>query len=306
MELGGLQRPATVAALIDGALAPSTKAMYGQVWVQLSDNCKIPQEKLFPVPVQILADYLASMFEAGYSSSTMASHASAISYGHKIRGLPDPAADFRIKQLLAGARKYRPSSDARHALTLPEIRVICAALRVIGLDLRDRLAVRAIILLGFFALLRPGELVVGAAPAHTIGNSDVQITGQKLRVIIPSSKTDAAPACVDLLARPSLDCCPVQAVRAYIRVKRHSRGAFFQNSKGVPFSVKKLSAILKQAAAAAGLDARHISGHCLRIGGASHGALKGLSELQLAEAGRWRSCAVRRYVRRSVSVLSVT
>ncbi|KAF0301676.1 hypothetical protein FJT64_026050 [Amphibalanus amphitrite] len=44
----------------------------------------------------------------------------------------------------------------------------------------------------------------------------------------------------------------------------------------------------------AGLDAARLSGHCLRIGGASHGAAVGMTELQLGQAGRWSSQALRR------------
>ena len=45
---------------------------------------------------------------------------------------------------------------------------------------------------------------------------------------------------------------------------------------------------------------------CLRIGGTSHGASVGMSELQLCQAGRWSSRAVRRYVRQPTSVLQAT
>ena len=72
-----------------------------------------------------MADYLAFLFQSGRSASTMCSHASAVSYGHKVRGLADPSVDFRIKQILAGAKKARPSTDSRRALSLEGEAVVC-------------------------------------------------------------------------------------------------------------------------------------------------------------------------------------
>ena len=74
-----------------------------------------------------------------------------------------------------------------------------------------------------------------------------------------------------------------------------------------PLTTRALTRTLKQAGQIIGLDPRRLSSHCLRISGASHGADIGLSELQLAQAGRWSSlAAMRRYVRRPVSLLQAT
>ena len=213
---------------------------------------------------------------------------------------------FRVRQLLAGAKKSRPSVDTRRAISLVELSRLCGGLDLVGLDRWDRLAYRAIFLLGFFGLLRPGELVQGGTSAHTLRREDVEISQGVLVVTIRSSKASVLPATVRLEARPSLDLCPVRAVSVFLEIRGSAPGWLFVDNRGAAFTSSRLSSLMKRAGGLAGIGGEGLSGHCLRIGGASHGALRGLTELQLSAAGRWRSSAVRRYVRRTVSVLSVT
>ena len=306
MDMGRLQRPSLVTDLMGAALAPATKSFYARVWNQLAEK-HLPDGRLsFPMPINAVADYLATLFQRGFSPSTMFSHASAIAYGHKIRGLSDPTEDFRIRQLLNGAKKLRVATDERKALSLQDVQMFCDKLYGLGLRLSERKAFRAIFLLGFFGLLRPGELVRGGAAKHTLQLSDVTLADQRLTIRIPSSKTCQIPQRVTLEVRPDLSCCPFQAMRDFIRVRPQGGSDLFLDAAGSAISTARLTSVLKAVAQRSGMSPTGISGHCLRIGGASHGALQGMTELQLAEAGRWRSRAVRRYVRRSISVLSAT
>ena len=306
MDVGALRGPSTASSLIEAALAPTTRSFYTRVWHNVGVDHLPGGVMAFPMPVSAVADYLAALFDKGCSSSTLTSHASAIAYGHKIRGLPDPTSHFHIKQLLQGARRLRASIDHRKALTLDDIIRLSTALYAIGLRRVDRTAFRTIFLLGFFGLLRPGELVRGANSQHTLKATDISLSGGVLIVRIPSSKTSVTPQTITITARPGLDCCPVKAMQDFLQVRPNGGSQLFIDAAGAPIDSNRLSAIMKQAARVCGMDSVGISGHCLRIGGASHGAMHGMTELQLAEAGRWRSRAVRRYVRRNMSVLSVT
>ena len=152
--MGALRGSTSASSLIDAALAPATRSFYTRVWQQVATN-HLPGQKLaFPIPVGAVAEYLAALYDKGFRASTLTSHASAIAYGHKIRGLPDPTGSFLIKQLLQGAKRLRTSADSRRALTLEEVRRFVDKLYVIGLRRVDRAAFRAIFLLGFFGLLR--------------------------------------------------------------------------------------------------------------------------------------------------------
>ncbi|XP_043230063.1 uncharacterized protein LOC122385681 [Amphibalanus amphitrite] len=306
LVMGRLQRPVAVAALIDAGLAPGTRKFYATVWDRIARGHLRGGVLSFPISVNAVADYLASLFQEGCGPSTMMSHASAIAYGHKIRGMADPTADFRIKQLLRGAGRFKVSADQRRALSIQEVQALCSKLYVAGLPRVDRLAFRAIFLLGFFGLLRPGELVKGIAPQHTIRLCDVTVSKQRLVIRIPSSKTSPGPHVLTFNARPDTDFCPVRAVGDFIQVRPQGDSQLFVDARGSAISTARLSKVLKRTALLHGMSSSGISGHCLRIGGASHGALQGMSELQLAEAGRWRSRAVRRYFRGTVSVLDVS
>ena len=279
--------------------------MWGQIRVFLTLP---PTAALFPISVADTADFLASRHEQGCSASTLAAEASAISYGHKLAGAPDPTADFRVRQLLAGSRRLRPSADNRLAVSLTELGELCAALHFLGLSPVDRAAFRAIFTLAFFAMLRPGEVVRGRDLTHTVRLSHVSLVGPQLSLTIPSSKTSASPFTTTLRARPDLATCPVAAVRDYLAVRGTGLpdDALFIGGHRRPLTSRDLTRVLRMAGRRAGLNPARLSGHCLRISGASHGAAVGLTEPQLCHAGRWSSQAVRRYVRRPVSLLQAS
>ena len=172
----------------------------------------------------------------------------------------------------------------------------------------DRAAFGALVPLAFFAMLRPGELVIGVNAAHTMRYNHVQVNRNGVEMIIPSSKTSPTEFKVQLSARPDLSICPVSAIRAYIALRGPGSPSemFFVNGRRRPITCRDLTTVLRQAGRMVGLDGSLLSGHCLRISGASHGAGLGLFELQLGRAGRWSSSALRRYLRRPVSMLQLT
>ena len=309
MGLGGLRSTSAVATLMAAALAPTTISAYRAAWTELRAFLKRPvSADLFPVSVAEMAEFIGFRYETGSAASTLSGLASAISYGHKIRNLPDPSADFRIRQILAGARRLRPSRDMRAAITLTELGQLCAALRHVSMSPLERAAFRAIFPLAFFALLRPGEVVRSGRQEHFIRFGGTRLQHGQLYITIPSSKTSQTPAMIQLDERPDLPECPVAAVRSYLALRGTGvqSEALFVGDGRRPITGKQLNHALQQAGRLAGLHMQRLSGHCLRIGGASHGAVIGMTEVQLSQAGRWSSQAVQRYLRRHVSVLRAT
>ena len=76
--------------------------------------------KSFSVPASQnnIASFIAYLFKAKYSPSTITSNLSAIAYMHKIAGYDDPSNSFFIKKLLTGARNLGSNLDVRLPITL--------------------------------------------------------------------------------------------------------------------------------------------------------------------------------------------
>ena len=67
----------------------------------------------FPASTSLLASFTASLVASRYAPSTIRSYMSALSYLHKISGIPDSTQHFVIKKLLAGAFKLSGKPDIR-------------------------------------------------------------------------------------------------------------------------------------------------------------------------------------------------
>ena len=191
-------------------------------------------QPLLPISNLELLDFLGSRYAAACGSSTLASMVSAVAYDHRVCGLPDPTADFRVKQLLAGARRLRAGQDRRLALSLEDITRLCTHLQSVGCSPVERAAYRALIPLAFFLLLRPGEVVLGANPHHTLQMRHIQLRDQQLTVTVPSSKTSAAPFTAILAARSDIAACPVAAMREYLAVRGRGAPANLPGSQRPP------------------------------------------------------------------------
>ncbi|KAF0295221.1 hypothetical protein FJT64_000660 [Amphibalanus amphitrite] len=139
LGLAGLRHALTVHQLAGAALAPATIRSYRAVWGQIRVFLTLPPTAaLFPISVADTADFLASRHEQGCSASTLAAEASAISYGHKLAGAPDPTADFR------GGRPERqalvvfvPAENLRRVCVVP-LELLAAMLLLLGVAVRPR------------------------------------------------------------------------------------------------------------------------------------------------------------------------
>ena len=101
----------------------------------------------------------------------------------------------------------------------------------------------------------------------------------------------STPVTIELEARPGLPKCPVAALRSYLELRgaSHAQDALFIGDSRRPITGRQLNHALQQAASITGHDVSRLSGYCLRIGGASHGATIGMTEVQFSEAERWSS-----------------
>lgn len=165
-------------------------------------------------------------------------------------------------------------------------------------------------MIGYWALLRPGELAGSWMPSrrsHTLRRQDVRVVttrdGREVSVFLRSSKTDQAAAGVTLFlkGRPRDPLCPIRALEEYERVSSGDGSAFLRDEQGRPVTSQRMVALVQAALRQARVGAvEKYTGHSLRIGGASDRFEEGESLEDLRKAGRWApgSGAVLTYIRR--------
>lgn len=70
--------------------------------------------------------FIAYLYSSQFSASTISSHITALSYVHKLLGLPDPT-DVYCQKIVAGSHKMGRSVDSRLLITLDILRNIINA-----------------------------------------------------------------------------------------------------------------------------------------------------------------------------------
>ena len=107
-------------------------------------------------------------------------------------GCPIPQLLFMCGSCWRVLAAYVRAPDRRLAISHCELAQLCGAIGSLPISPVDRSAFVAIFSLAFFAMLRPGEVVVGANPAHTVRLRHVELRAGQLAVTIPSSKTSTS------------------------------------------------------------------------------------------------------------------
>lgn len=90
--------------------------------------------------------------------------------------------------------------------------------------------------------------------------------------------------------------CPARIIWSFVRKTKDPERHIFLSTTGRPLSAAGVSTIVKKVAKWAGVDC-HVSGHSLRIGGATAALAAGMSMANIKALGEWSSDAVLRYLR---------
>ena len=200
---------------------------------------------------------------------------------------------FLVQKALAGVKHLASSTDVRLPITLAMLQKLIDSTRhVVSIDYYIKL-LQAMMVLSFYALLRPGEVT------HSTNNlkfENVQICEQQIRVTFMSYKHHQGKP-VTLLIPAQCDApCPVLALRAYFHVRGNSPGPLFCHPGVKPISYqcynKWFQCLLKV------LEIKEVYGlHSFRIGAATLAASRNISSVLIQQMGRWHSNAYSRYIR---------
>jgi integrase len=290
-------------------LADSTRAntnrAYREGWADFAAYCAGIGANPDAADAETVVRYLQGLKGRGLKLATIQARRAAVSFHFGGRQNRDnPALQPGTAKIMQGianqlAKKGKAKPEQARALTLAELRTMCAALPDTLAGKRDR----AILCVGFFAAMRRSE-VAG------LDVRDVQFRADALQVTITESKTSAVTES-DIVTIPTLndysDVCPSRALRTWLDAAGISSGAMFVrvdkwgHAGAARIADKHIDSVIKRAAAAAKLppsDYARISGHSLRAGLATALATAGASSWEIRQITRHKSdVMLNRYIR---------
>lgn len=293
--------PATLRPEVEEAAAyaraeksEATRRAYRSDFALFRSWCEAKRVPALPATPEAVAAFLAVEANRGAKVATISRRLAAIRYAHKLAGHEPPTNSEAVKATLRGIRRTAGSAPARRAPATADKVLAMAAKADTGLKgLRDR----AILLLGFAGALRRSELVA-------LDVADLQFCNDGLRVTIRKSKTDQEGLGATIAVAPGSVACPVDAVRAWIKVAGISDGPLFRpvtrRGKVSPrrLSARAVAELVKTYARRAGLKAADFSGHSLRSGFLTSAAARGASIFKMMDVSRHKSVdTLRSYVR---------
>ena len=298
--------------ILSCAISNRTKKIYFHYWKQYVTFCRETDVPFsFPVSEACLLNFLAHLMFKGYKVGTVASHASALAYIHKLFGHADFSGSFFLKQFLKGANNFSVDNnqpDSRLPITFSLLSKIILSLPKVIINTYERVLFATMCILAFQGFLRIGEICVKSSAEDNVKTvlqyHDVQVrqiedkTGVEVR--LQKFKHGKHPVMLFLPENTDQCICPVAITKLYLAQAPNRGGPFFQHLNKSPVTYQVFSSYLKSVITFLGLDSTRYKSHSFRIGAATHAAAKGFSEEAIKRMGRWRSNALQNYIRMPV------
>lgn len=246
-----------------------------------------------PATPEMLANYVAHYGKI-LAESTLSRRLVAIGQAHMAQGLVSPTHSALVRATLKGVRRAR-SRPIRQVAALQKSDVLKMISGLKGLHgLRDA----ALLLIGFAGALRRSELVALDIDDLAIADQGIVIRlrrsktdplGRGREVVIPHVRGRQAPGRVLL---GWLEAADIRSGALFRRVNRYDQVQVQR------LTAQSVALIIKQRAAAAGLDPGLFSGHSLRAGFVTNAAGTGASTVSIREqTGHQSDAMLQRYIR---------
>ena len=143
---------------------------------------------------------------------------SALSYVHKLPGMPDPAQHFVIKKLLAGAQKLSGKPDTCLLICPAVLYKIVDSTRFIVSSAYLHHVLQSMLLLAFHAFFRIGEITVHSRNKcdSVVQLGDVSISDTGILLVMSQFKHNTSGRPVTLSILPTKDrYCPVHSLSLF-------------------------------------------------------------------------------------------
>jgi integrase len=250
-----------------------------------------------PAEPGAVASFIAAEAARGVSASTIGRRISAISYAHRLTGLPDPTSTEVVRRVLRGIRRAIGTAPRQKAPATAE--TIVAMLQHVPAGLAGKRD-RALLVLGFSGALRRSELVA-------LDVVDLTPDRDGLRLRIRHSKTDQERLGHEIAIPHGRHLRPVEAMEDWLQSAGIEDGPVFRpvsrsgRVRGAErLTAKSVGTIVKIYAARVGLKVDDFSGHSLRSGFVTSAADRDVSESRIMDVTRHKdSRTVRTYIRRA-------
>ena len=248
----------------------------------------------------MLACYGVWLADRGYKPSTVATRLAAVGWWNKLRGYGDPSKEFLVKRLLKGLRKGGPPKKQATPIRYGLLTRLVKSLPTF-LPRYEAVMFKAVFLLAYFASLRISEYTGASQTGNGLRLKDVGfqvVEGTRgLVLMFKSYKASKRPAKLFVPQAADPDCCPVNAVEQYLRMRPRGAGPLFIRESSHQLTPYRVTKVLREAAKRHGLPEEGYTPHAFRAGRTTDLVDMGLQDSIIRESGRWNSKAYLEYVR---------
>lgn len=251
----------------------------------------------WPAEIRQLEEYMAWLIHSGRPGSIKGAWTS-IMYFQSMQGRDKLQKSVTVKKLERAAEKAlaERGHKPRDAFLSDMAKDYCV--RTDENPSRERIMGAAILVVGMRGLLRAGE-IMNLKFRHIQSRSD-----RYVQIDLVKRKNRVRGAAKIFIEASGNVTCPVRRLNEWLRVREREASCNLDDlvfsthmKKGTQLSYAIIKNLVVKAAADAGYVDLNLSGHSLRIGGATEALIGGMTELQIRVMGDWKSDAYMRYLR---------
>ena len=194
-----------------------------------------------------------------------------------------------------------PPSPPRLPITIGILASLLQGVDHIVIHHYHRALLKAMLTVGFFGLMRIGELTMSKQKVVPLHLHQLSFMSTYLSISITHFKHNQSllPLEVPIQVQSMPEICPVRHLLYYLSLRGYEPDPLFAFPTLSPIPRQFFSKHLNKLISFSGFQGSRYKSHSLRIGGASYYASLGYTNTQIQILGRWDSDAFIKYIRSS-------
>ena len=251
--------------MLESALSSSTRKQYLRAWAVFTRFHTTYFHSAYlslPLTAATLTLFVSYLHACQLAPTTVMLYLSAISYVHKLQGLPEPTKTFVIQKLLTAVNSSR-SADIRLPITHSILHQLLSSLQHTNSSASQCTTLLAMFLVGIYGFFRVGELTTKSRVSFSnmlqysnvsFRMNSADICGVKLTPTRFKHDTNNRRHDIIIDRKDSVPFCPVKSLLAYLRLRGHSHEPLFCTFDGSPITTRYFNSELRQCLIFCGLD----------------------------------------------------